>query len=737
MTRPKLLPMVLPLLLALPAHAGAVPPPPDALRREALDRVHRARELIAAGGLAGAVRAASDLVGLTSRLPRAVSGRPPAGTPAAIAPEVGRLAAEVRLAGTRVLDALRVAPAELTSLMAEGDRALAAVSTLPGETPDPAAERRLDLVSARLAVAVDVPAVHAAALGLATAIDETLPGLRTYAASLPAEGAAVPCDVAQQGPVCIGGTGSSTYTTDYALVVDLGGDDIHANSAGGGWLGNPGSVTIDVGGNDRYETTVPTPAGAFAVQGAGVLGVGVLVDAAGNDVYAADAPTKSGGVYAQGVGGGAGVGILADLVGNDAYALTNILAGATPGVFSMAAPAGQGVGDTGGVGIVLDREGNDTYLIDAGSCGGCHVQPVGFGYGETAGVGLHVDGGGSDQMTLRAVAADIAPEVSDPPSGLAVEINPYGYGWGIAGGAGVDLSGPGPTSRSLLGRNGAPAGFGVEVRGFGHADLGSFGAVSDAGGDDVYLAQAYSQDIRHLSVDDSCACDGVLASALADQASVIGMAYSQLGARALLEDAGGNDQYISRASSYAEAVARDDRTAIPPSGPYEEDQGAQAEAAVAYNNFSIVQGAAGQGGASFLVDAAGDDLYVSEAGGEAVARASAHLEEATVTATANAPGGYSTSQGYGGLGGYAELRDLGGTDTYRSLSTSSATTEPAGGATAGNPVAAVQGDGTGWLLDIGGTADVFVSTPTNPACTGTRGGELWLDCSNTGGGINR
>src|SRR5207245_3444341 len=101
-----------------------------------------------------------------------------------------------------------------------------------------------------------------------------------------------PCSVVDEPPaLCIGGSGNSTYNKDYALLIDLGGDDLYTNSAGGAdpgvpvngtGSGLPVSIVLDLGGNDRYDPVL-TPGGSRVVEGSAYFGgIGMLVDAAGD-----------------------------------------------------------------------------------------------------------------------------------------------------------------------------------------------------------------------------------------------------------------------------------------------------------------------------------------------------------------------------------------------------------------------------------------------------------------------
>src|SRR5581483_9588090 len=117
---------------------------------------------------------------------------------------------------------------------------------------------------------------------------------------------------------------SNTYSDDFALVVDVGGDDTYlANNGGNGFLCQgqlgpsvcPSAALIDLGGNDQYGD--PNAPRSHGVNGGAEHGAGFLVDAQGNDRYYA---------LSYGVNGGASdgvntpsVGFLLDAGGDDAY----------------------------------------------------------------------------------------------------------------------------------------------------------------------------------------------------------------------------------------------------------------------------------------------------------------------------------------------------------------------------------------------------------------------------------
>jgi hypothetical protein len=57
-------------------------------------------------------------------------------------------------------------------------------------------------------------------------------------------------DLSHAGKVIIGGVGPDIYSEDADLILDLGGDDIYLNNAGGTRVGIPVALVIDWEGND-------------------------------------------------------------------------------------------------------------------------------------------------------------------------------------------------------------------------------------------------------------------------------------------------------------------------------------------------------------------------------------------------------------------------------------------------------------------------------------------------------
>lgn len=229
------------------------------------------------------------------------------------------------------------------------------------------------------------------------------------------------------GTVVITGSGSTTFDRALldgpaqALTIDLGGNDVYRNNAGGAVLAFPRSgpspalppaavaVAIDLAGDDRFEAAESTA--LQPVQGAALGGIGILWDRRGNDNYAAN-------TQAQGYGGGLrgpsapcgandcvtpfAVGLLVDGAGNDAYVAKTLAQGAGATLDDRDCQFNdirEGLGcmsvvtdsrfPLGGLGILADLAGNDQYRFTGDPA-------VGQGAGHHAGTGVLVDAGGDD-----------------------------------------------------------------------------------------------------------------------------------------------------------------------------------------------------------------------------------------------------------------------------------------------------------------------------------------------------
>jgi hypothetical protein len=185
--------------------------------------------------------------------------------------------------------------------------------------------------------------------------------------------------------------GAQTYAKNYALIVDLDGDDTYDNHAGGVFVavGNafydvePGSEYLHVGPVQGWQAGV---AGGTQ-DGDAVLSAGLVLDLAGNDVYGVKHPpalkdasagcgTEPRVPYVGTIGAGIiGVGMLFDLSGDNAY---------------IGRTQSQGAGHVFGVGALYTGPGRDTF----------EAVRAGQGSGLLGGFGLLINEGGDDEYRL-------------------------------------------------------------------------------------------------------------------------------------------------------------------------------------------------------------------------------------------------------------------------------------------------------------------------------------------------
>jgi hypothetical protein len=290
------------------------------------------------------------------------------------------------------------------------------------------------------------------------------------------------------GEIIVGGAGNNIYKKDFAIMLDLGGDDVyHCSRHRGNFqilidragndvykgedysiaCGNFGvSIIIDEGGDDMYE------AKNYAI-GCGIFGIGVLIDKDGHDTYTGD-------TFTQGAGG-FGIGILKDEAGQDTY---------------EAALYAQGFASTYGIGILADRNGNDQYSIIKKYIDEIRYLDhylslsqgfsIGFRPDLSAGIGMILDQRGNDYYL-----ADIFAQGSSYWYGFGAIIDSHGNDNYIAHqyaqGAGTHI-----TIGVLIDKQGDDTYVAKGVsQGCGH-DL-AFGFLLDCHGDDSYVAFDLSQ----------------------------------------------------------------------------------------------------------------------------------------------------------------------------------------------------------------------------------------------------
>jgi hypothetical protein len=290
------------------------------------------------------------------------------------------------------------------------------------------------------------------------------------------------------GRVVVGGNDTNVYCGDFAVIIDLGGDDTYRDTGAGGYI----RLIVDESGDDSYLGGDYTLAcGRFGVSvlidkegddtyqarnfsiGVGVFGVGILIDRTGDDSYYGD-------TFTQGAGG-FGIGILRDEGGNDVY---------------EGSLHAQGFAATYGVGILGDASGNDIYLIREKYLDEIRYLDhylsmsqgftIGFRPDLSAGIGLLFDRSGNDYYL-----GDIFAQGSGYWYGIGAIVESSGndnyvaYQYAQASGVHVALG-------LLIDENGNDNYVAKGVsQGCGH-DL-SLGLLYDRQGDDTYAAFDLSQ----------------------------------------------------------------------------------------------------------------------------------------------------------------------------------------------------------------------------------------------------
>ena len=359
----------------------------------------------------------------------------------------------------------------------------------------------------------DLDALYAGALPLARSLDTAADQL----SSLQAQGSIHADWETPLGRIAVGGNGNDTYRGSYALIVDVGGNDVYRGP--GATSGQDAvSLILDLGGDDRYsagDSALAGPGGAVLgyagivdegigkdtyeatswAGGFGFLGVGWIDDRGGDDIYRMQFLSQGSALF--------GMGLLLDESGQDQFALLNVDA-------AFAIGQSQGFGGPLGVGTLIDLQGNDTYLYPD-SLPSPDKKPEenhiyeaawgsvqGVGYGDeggrwSGGLGWLLDGSGDDIYHAMVIAQGVA----------------YYSGLGIL----ADRSGNDEYRGELLCQGaGAVLGTGILFDGSGNdhyrarqaamglgLDLGR-GMLLEGSGDDVYALEPGEEDIPILTL---------------------------------------------------------------------------------------------------------------------------------------------------------------------------------------------------------------------------------------------
>lgn len=295
------------------------------------------------------------------------------------------------------------------------------------------------------------------------------------------------------GRVAIGGSGNDVYEGSYAVIIDIGGNDVYRldDTTKIDAMYAPIRCIIDLDGDDLYQ------GGDFSF-GSGYGGVGIAIDRRGDDVYIARDFSMGCGVL--------GIGIMHDLDGSDTYLSGSNTQGA--GIF--------------GLGLHFDDAGHDTYR--------CHAQAQGFG--GTRGVGLMRDLSGNDRYVAASPYVDVlrydAHQVTFV-QGAALGSRPI-----ASGGIGMLVD---ATGNDL---------YVSDIYGQGTGYWFGLGALVDMGGDDRYESYQYAQGAGvHFAT-------GILRDRTGDDVYVshgVSMGCGHDIATGALLDESGNDSYVCESLS--------------------------------------------------------------------------------------------------------------------------------------------------------------------------------------------
>lgn len=380
---------------------------------------------------------------------------------------------------------------------------------------------------------------------------------------------------------------------DYALSIDLGGNDRYTGRIGATSPAWSTSLHVDVGGSDEYLYEGGTelsrwrplsgaPAGAVnpappsaplcgnsycesfvgSAHGAGVLGIGVLRDGGGRDVFHARVTSSACNgcnllppIYGVFQGAGLlGVGILSTTGRANFTARAGPLEPVDPAttIVPSAWTHAQGAGVLGYGLLASDGIGADEYLLETKNVdANARASGQGFGLG---GVGILVDAGGDNVLRANRSAQGAGFAVNGiTGSGILVFAGPGNddlgaesdaQGHGAAGSTGILIDMEGDDRRVLAGTNRPGQG-----QGFGVAN--GVGLLVDNRGDDFY--GSYYNGVADLTQGAMNVGSGILLDFGGDDrydaaGSAQGWAPAASGI-ALLYDRNGNDTYRLRSTA--------------------------------------------------------------------------------------------------------------------------------------------------------------------------------------------
>lgn len=269
------------------------------------------------------------------------------------------------------------------------------------------------------------------------------------------------------GRIAIGGIGNDSYSGNYFLIIDLGGNDAYNLSGFNKDLAllTPVNVIVDFSGNDYYS-------GGDFTLGSSYFGVNLLLDYSGDDRYEGKNNTLGSSYF--------GLGILHDFQGKDSYSSGNFSLGAS--LFGLgilidnsgddnysSSSFSQGFAFSGGVGLLLDKKGNDKYTSNANYQSEYSSIKSKLSFSQGASLGYYpISAGGTG--ILMDIEGNDTYKADSFSQGAA-----YFYGYACL----IDKSGNDKYVSTSYSQ-----GFGLEY---------GFGLIIDYLGNDEYLAKSLSQ----------------------------------------------------------------------------------------------------------------------------------------------------------------------------------------------------------------------------------------------------